>query len=287
MCIIGIKSSLIGLQLVHVGPNGKPGRALNSGSVFSCFVFIVISVLVFAITNSVAGSMILNWGALIATISGLLIGIIIGFSTDYFTNDEYKPVRHVANVSSSGTGLNIITGFSYGLISMIPAIVGIVVAMMAAYFGCEAFGLHGFYGIEISAVGMLSLTGIVVSSDAYGPIVDNAKGIAEMSGMKEEVVDAADSLDSVGNTAKAINKGFAISAAALTMLAVTRNAFTMINEIRRQFHEKPWILQGTDLPDYSACVGIASQGALLALALPAFLAVVLPLCAAYCAVPYF
>ena len=171
-------------------------------------------------------------------------------------------MRHVANVSSSGTGLNIITGFSYGLISMIPAIVGIVVAMMAAYFGCEAFGLPGLYGIGISAVGMLSLTGIVVSSDAYGPIVDNAKGIAEMSGMKEEVIDAADSLDSAGNTAKAITKGFAISAAALTMLAVTRNAFTMINEIRWQFHEKPGILQGTDLPDYSACVGIASQGAL-------------------------
>ena len=84
MCIIGIISSLIGLQLVHVGPNGKPGKALNSGSVFSCFVFIVLSVLVFAITNSVAGSMVLNWGALIATISGLLIGIVIGFSTDFF-----------------------------------------------------------------------------------------------------------------------------------------------------------------------------------------------------------
>jgi len=113
----------------------------------------------------------------------------------------------LANVSSSGTGLNIITGFSYGLISILPAMVGIVAAMLAAYFGAQAFGLPGLYGIGISAVGMLSLTGIVVSNDAYGPIVDNAKGIAEMSGMTEDVIDAADSLDSAGNTAKAITKG--------------------------------------------------------------------------------
>jgi K(+)-stimulated pyrophosphate-energized sodium pump len=325
LCILGIISSLAGLQLVKVGPEGKPGRALNSGTTISCAIFAILASLLFIIVNSAAGETVLSWGALIATLSGLLIGIVIGFTTDYFTNDEHKPVQHVASISASGTGLNIITGFSYGLISMLPAILGIVAAILTAYFSAEAFGLPGVYGIGIAAVGMLSLTGIVVSNDAYGPIVDNAKGIAEMSGMGEEVIESADKLDSAGNTAKAVTKGFSISAAALTvlamyaaysevivkysgssnfvldiqdpfvlggillgifvpplfsaltMLAVTRNAFTMIGEIRRQFKERPGILAGTELPDYSACVGIASSHALRALVLPALLAVVLPI----------
>lgn len=329
LCIVGIISALAGLQFVKVGPKGRPGRALNSGTVISCVIFAVLTTALFAIANAMAGEVVLSWGALIATVSGLAIGVIIGFTTDYFTNDEHKPVQKVAKISASGTGLNIITGFSYGLISMVPAIIGIVAATLTAYFSAQAFGLPGVYGIGVAAVGMLSLTGIVVSNDAYGPIVDNAKGIAEMSGMSHEVVDAADALDSAGNTAKAITKGFSISAAALTvlamyaaysqviikysgsagfaldlqdpmvlggillgclvpplfsaltMLAVTRNAFTMIGEIRRQFKERPGILAGTELPDYSACVAIASSGALRSLVLPAFLAVILPLCVGF------
>ncbi len=327
LCIVGIVSSFIGLNFVKVGKDGKPGRALNFGTVFSCVIFAVLATGVFAGINAYAaatGGQGLNWGALIATLSGLVIGTIIGFTTDYFTNDEHKPVQTVANISGSGTGLTIITGFSYGLVSMAPAIIGIVAATLAAYFSAEAFGLPGIYGVGIAAVGMLSLTGIVVSNDAYGPIVDNAKGIAEMSDMPHEVVDRADVLDSAGNTAKAITKGFSISAATLTvlamfaayteavkkysggdlilnlqdplvlsgvllgciipalfsallMLAVTKNAFTMIEEIRRQFKAKPGILAGTELPDYKACVGIASKGALRALALPATLAVICPL----------
>ncbi|MCE5255728.1 MAG: sodium-translocating pyrophosphatase [Spirochaetaceae bacterium] len=325
LCILGIVSSLAGLQFVKVGPNGKPGQALNSGTIISCFIFAILSTVLFAVANAAAGQMVLSWGALIATLAGLLIGVIIGFTTDYFTNDEHKPVQHVAKVSASGTGLNIITGFSYGLISMVPALIGIVAAILVAYFSADAFGLPGVYGIGIAAVGMLSLTGVIVSNDAYGPIVDNAKGIAEMSGMNEEVIESADKLDSAGNTAKAITKGFSISAAALTvlamysaysevimkysgsstfildiqdpfvlsgiflgtfvpplfsaltMLAVTRNAFTMIGEIRHQIKERPGILAGTELPNYNACVGIASSGALRALVLPALLAVVLPL----------
>lgn len=328
LCILGIISALIGLQFVKVGPQGKPGKALNFGTVISCVIFGVLATIMFAIVNLAAGEAVLNWGALIATLSGLVIGVLIGFTTDYFTNDEYRPVRNVAEISASGTGLTIITGFSYGLISIVPAIIGIVLATLTAYFSAQAFGLPGIYGVGIAAVGMLSLTGVVVSNDAYGPIVDNAKGIAEMSGMSHEVVDTADVLDSAGNTAKAITKGFSISAAALTvlamyaaysevivkysggsfimnlqnpmvlggiflgclvpplfsaltMLAVTRNAFTMIEEIRRQFKAKPGILAGTELPDYSACVGIASSGALRALILPALLAVVLPLCVGF------
>jgi K(+)-stimulated pyrophosphate-energized sodium pump len=328
LCVIGILSSLIGLRFVRVGKDERPGRALNFGTVFSCIIFAILSALFFAGTNALAGensASSLNWGAFIATVAGLVIGVIMGFSTDFFTNDERAPVQNVAKVSSSGTGLTIITGFSYGLISMLPAMVGIVAATLTAYFVCQASGLPGIYGVGVAAVGMLSLTGMIVSNDAYGPIVDNAKGIAEMSGMPHEVIDRADVLDSAGNTAKAITKGFSISAAALTvlamfaayteviskyaggtalilnlqdplvlagcllgsivpplfsallMLAVTQNAFTMIEEIRRQFKAKPGILGGTELPDYNACVRIASSGALKALTTPAFLAILLPL----------
>lgn len=327
LCIIGIISTFIGLPFVKVGKDGKPGKALNFSTVFACIIFAVLATIFFAVVNFFAKgdpSLGLNWGALISTISGLLIGVIIGFTTDYFTNDEHKPVRKVAEISGSGTGLTIITGFSYGLISIAPAMAGIVAATLTSYFTAAAFGLPGIYGIGVAAVGMLSLTGIVVSNDAYGPIIDNAKGIAEMSGMPHEVVDCADTLDSAGNTAKAITKGFSISAAALTvlamfaaysesivaysgkplvlniqdplvlcgillgciipalfsallMLSVTRNAFTMIKEIRRQFKADPGILAGTSLPDYKTCVAIASSGALKALAFPAILAVISPL----------
>lgn len=319
LCIVGIVSSFLGIQLVRVGKNGKPGTALNLGTVFSCLIFAVLATILFL-------TMGWNLGALIATVSGLFIGVIIGFTTDYFTDDNFHPVRRTAEIAKSGSALTIITGLSYGLISIGPSIIGIAIATLVSYFSAEAFGLPGVYGVGIAAVGMLSLTGVVVANDAYGPIVDNAKGIAEMSGMGEEIVERADVLDSAGNTAKAITKGFAISAAALTvlalfaaykeqieqylpsgkelilnlqdpmvlagvllgsmvppifsallMLAVTKNAFLMIEEIRRQFREIPGILKGTVDPDYNTCVSLASQGALKALILPAILAVVCPL----------
>lgn len=319
LCIVGIVSSVIGLQLVRVGKNGKPGTALNRATVVSCVIFAILASGLFLLMNW-------NIGALIATVSGLAIGVIIGFTTDYFTDDNFSPVRRTANIASSGSALNIITGLSYGFISIGPSLVGIAAATLASYFSAQAFGLPGVYGVGIAAVGMLSLTGVVVANDAYGPIVDNAKGVAEMSGMGDEVVSRCDVLDSAGNTAKAITKGFAISAAALTvlalfvaykeqieqylpagkefslslldplvlagillgamvppifsallMLAVTKNAFKMIEEIRRQFRDIPGILLGTTDPDYATCVGLASQGALKALILPAALAVVLPL----------
>lgn len=319
LCIVGIISSVIGLQLVRVGKNGKPGTALNMATVITCLIFAVLSTILFL-------AMGWNIGALIATLSGLGIGVLIGFTTDYFTDDNFSPVRKTAEIAKSGSALNIISGLSYGLISIAPSIIGIVAATLVSYFTAQAFDLPGVYGVGIAAVGMLSLTGVVVANDAYGPIVDNAKGIAEMSGMGDDIVTRCDVLDSAGNTAKAITKGFAISAAALTvlalfmaykqqieqylpsgkeftlslldpmvlggillgsmvppifsallMLAVTKNAFKMIEEIRRQFREIPGILLGTTDPDYSTCVSLASQGALKALILPAMLAVVLPL----------
>lgn len=316
LCTLGIVASLIGLQFVRVREQGKPGRALNGGTVITTVLF-----------GGMAAALILlgdfRIGVLWATLAGLITGVVIGFTSDYFTGGDRMPVVETARVSGSGSAINIITGFSYGLISIVPSIIGIVAATLISYYLTQASGISGVYGVGISAVGMLSISGMIVSSDAYGPIVDNARGIAEMAGMSEEVIDTADVLDAAGNTAKAITKGFAISAAALTvlalfsayagemadagvsltlslldplvtagvflgamtpplfsamtMLSVTHNAFDMIAEVRSQFENEPGILAGTVEPDYEACVSLAAQGALASLVGPAFLAVFLPL----------
>jgi len=316
LCTLGIGASLLGIQFVRVGKNGKPGPALNFGTVITTIFFSGMVVALVLLGD-------INIGVLWATLTGLITGVIIGFTSDYFTSEERKPVLETARVSGSGAAINIITGFSYGLVSIVPSVIGIAVATLLSYFLAQLTGLPGIYGIGISAVGMLSISGMIVSADAYGPIVDNARGIAEMAGMDHEVIATTDTLDAAGNTAKAITKGFSISAAALTvlalfaayaevvtasgaevnmslrdpivvagvflgamtpplfsaltMLSVTRNAFEMIEEIRRQFREKPGILAGTEQPDYATCVGLAANGALTSLILPAFLAVGLPL----------
>jgi len=318
LCTLGIVASLIGVQSVRVGKAGKPGRALNSGTIVTCAIFAALATLVVLLGDY-------NLGVLWATLAGLVTGVLIGFTSDYYTSSEFHPVIETARVSSSGAAINIITGYSYGLISIVPSVVGIVVATLLSYYLAERAGISGVYAVGISAVGMLSVSGMIVSSDAYGPIVDNARGIAEMAGMSQQVIETTDVLDAAGNTAKAITKGFAISAAALTvlalfaayaevvegvmggatlvinlrepvivagvllgavtpplfsaliMLSVTRNAFDMIEEVRRQFRERPGILAGTEAPDYAACVGLAAQGALASLVMPAFLAVGLPI----------
>ncbi len=316
LCTLGIIASLLGIQFVRVRENGKPGAALNRGTIITCLIF-AIMVAAFVILGK------LNYGILWATLTGLVTGVIIGFTSDYFTSEDHKPVVETARVSGSGAAINIITGFSYGLMSVAPSIIGIVAATLSSYYLAEASGISGIYGIGISAVGMLAISGMIVSADAYGPIVDNARGIAEMAGMGQEVIERADILDAAGNTAKAITKGFSISAAALTvlalfaayaetveaagvsieislrnpivvagvllgamtppifsaltMLSVTHNAFDMIEEIRRQFREKPGILAGTETPDYATCVDLAAEGALSSLVLPALLAVGVPL----------
>jgi len=316
LCTLGIIASLLGIQFVRVGKDGKPGPALNFGTVITTVFFSVMVVALVLLTD-------INIGILWSTLTGLITGVIIGFTSDYFTSEDRKPVYETARVSDSGAAINIITGYSYGLVSIVPSVIGIAVATLLSYFLAQSSGLPGIYGIGISAVGMLSISGMIVSADAYGPIVDNARGIAEMAGMEHSVIETTDTLDAAGNTAKAITKGFSISAAALTvlalfaayaevvqatgaeinmslrdpiviagvflgamtpplfsaltMLSVTHNAFDMIEEIRRQFREKPGILAGTEKPDYDTCVGLAAQGALTSLVLPAFLAVGLPL----------
>ena len=324
VCMLGSFASLIGLQFVRVGAHGRPGRALNQGTIYTTIIFAA-----FIVATVLLGG--IDLGVLWATLAGLITGVIIGFTSDYYTADNKPPVLETAKVCESGSAITIITGFSYGLISVVPSIVGVVVASLVAYYAGEASDvITGVYGVGLSAVGMLAISGMIVSSDAYGPIVDNARGIAEMAGMSEEVISIADTLDSAGNTAKAITKGFAISAAALTvlalfsayaseieqayqelgmgaqtlmislrdplviagillgasapplfsalvMLAVTHNAFDMVEEIRKQFREHPGILAGTEEPDYRTPVALAAENALSSLVLPAFLAVLLPL----------
>ena len=316
ICTLGILASLIGIQFVRVGKNGKPGPALNFGTILTTLIFAAM-VVIFVLLSD------FNLGVIWTTLIGLTAGVIIGFTSDYFTSEDHKPVFETARVSGSGAAITIITGFSYGLVSIVPSVIGIAAATLLSFYLGQLSGLPGIYGIGISAVGMLSISGMIVSADAYGPIVDNARGIAEMSGMDHTVIETTDTLDAAGNTAKAITKGFSISAAALrvlalfaayaevvtasgvevnislrdpivvagvflgamtpplfsalTMLSVTENAFKMIEEIRRQFRERPGILAGTEKPDYATCVDLAAQGSLSSLALPAFLAVGLPL----------
>jgi len=152
---------------------------------------------------------------------GLIAGIIIGITSDYFTSIDRAPAKKTAETCKSGAALNIITGFSYGLYSVLPPLIGIGIASAIAYFICDPIGEgYAVFGVGMAALGMLSIVGMIVASDAYGPIVDNAKGVAEQSGLGEEVIAVTDKLDAAGNTAKAITKGFAIGAAGLTVLAL-------------------------------------------------------------------
>ena len=295
---LGIIAAVLGVAFVRIGKKRNPGKALNMGTYVTCVLFAILTF---------AASVYLNydlkiWGAVII---GMVAGVIIGITSDYFTSIDRTPAKKTASVSQTGAALNIITGFSYGLLSVFPSLLGIGVASAIAYY------LAGLYGVGMSAVGMLAITGMVIGNDAYGPIVDNAKGVAEQSGLGEDVISVTDKLDAAGNTAKAITKGFAIGAAGLTviallaayreiaqtalgesvefslmdplvllgafigisippvlsamlMLGVGKNAFRMIEEIRRQFREIPGLKEGKEgvKPDYARCVDIATKGAL-------------------------
>lgn len=211
---LGAVASIIGVATVRVGKKGNPGRALNMGTYMTCILFAVLSYLVV----SYLGIDLRIWGA---TLVGLIAGVVIGITSDYFTSIDRMPAIKTAKTSKSGTALNIITGFSYGLHSVFPPLVGIGIAAAVAYFLCDPVGEgYAVFGVGMAALGMLSIVGMIVASDAYGPVVDNARGVAEQAGLGEEVIAVTDRLDAAGNTAKAITKGFAIGAAGLTVLAL-------------------------------------------------------------------
>ena len=213
--ILGLLASILGIATARIGKNGNPTRALNSSTYVTTVIFLVLT----------AGATLLfegfSWRIWGAAAVGLLVGVIIGVTTDYFTDDTKPIVQRVARASRTGPAFTVLSGISYGLISALPAMVGIAISALAAYKLCEPMGPgYAIFGISMAAVGMLSIVGMIISNDAYGPIVDNARGLAEMGGLGEETIRAADELDSAGNTVKAITKGFSIAAAGLTVISL-------------------------------------------------------------------
>ncbi len=213
--ILGLLASIIGIATARVGKNGNPTRALNSSTYVTTAIFLVLTA---GATALIEGFSWRIWGA--STV-GLLVGVIIGITTDYFTDDTKPIVRKVAHASGSGPAFTVLSGVSYGFISALPAMVGIAISALVAYKLCEPMGDgYAVFGISMAAVGMLSIVGMIISNDAYGPIVDNARGLAEMGGLGEETIRTADELDSAGNTVKAVTKGFSIGAAGLTVISL-------------------------------------------------------------------
>ena len=206
LAAIGIIASIIAVFFVN-GKTNNPASQLNLGTYISSAIVIAAS---FFLSNAFFG----NIGAFVAVVIGLVVGVAIGKITEFYTSGDFKPVKEIAQQCETGSATCIISGFATGLTSTVFPLLLISIAILGAYY---AFGL---YGIAIAAVGMLSTTGIVIAVDAYGPISDNAGGIAEMSELPEEVREITDTLDSVGNTTAAVGKGFAVGSAALTALAL-------------------------------------------------------------------
>ena len=220
---VGIIASIVGTFFVNAKEGGDPQKALNRGNIISTVLAIIGIFLVsrftlidgYVATTLTGATVSYTWlGVFGAAVAGLVVGFVIGNVTEYYTSSKYNPVKKIAKSCETGTATNIISGISTGMMSTAIPIILVVIGILCAY------KFAGLYGIAMAAVGMLSTTGMVVSVDAYGPISDNAGGIAEMAELPHEVRDITDKLDSVGNTTAAIGKGFAIGSAALTALAL-------------------------------------------------------------------
>ncbi len=221
----GILSSITGSFFIRVKEGGNPQNALNAGQLIAALLMVVMSWFIitnvlpqsFSYTDVLYGGVIreiTSFNIFLSSFIGLLAGLVIGYSTEFFTGTNYLPVRIIARQSTSGAATNIISGLGIGMLSTIVPVLTVAASIMIVFY------LGGLYGIAIAAVGMLSNLGIQLSVDAYGPISDNAGGIAEMSDLPPEVRERTDKLDAVGNTTAAIGKGFAIGSAALTALAL-------------------------------------------------------------------
>jgi K(+)-stimulated pyrophosphate-energized sodium pump len=305
---IGIIASILGVFFVRTGEKADPGKALNNGTVSSAVLYSIGSLLLVGF--------IFEWDLsyFYASFSGIVAGMVIGFTAYYYTSG--KSVHNLAKASTTGSATTIIHGFALSCKSTVIPLVVIGIAILISF----KFG--GFYGIALSAIGMLATTGMVVAVDAYGPIADNSGGIAEMSHMGKDIRKITDSLDAAGNTTAAIAKGFAIGSAALTalalflsyvqvmklseinimggggykivagvfigaiipyffagatMMAVGRAAFNVVEEVRRQFREIKGLMEGTARAEYARCVDITTAGALKEMIIPGIAAVAIPI----------
>jgi len=218
LAVVGIICSIFGSFLVKTKEDATQESLLKSLRTGTYTAAILAAAVAAPLTYWVLGS----WGVYIAILSGLIGGCAIGYFTEYYTSDTYKPTQELAAASETGSATIIIGGISLGLKSTMVSILIVAAAVLVSFFcagGAESFKL-GLYGIGIAGVGMLSTLGITLATDAYGPVADNAGGIAEMSGLPDEVRQRTDALDSLGNTTAATGKGFAIGSASLTALAL-------------------------------------------------------------------
>lgn len=311
----GILAGIIGTLFVRSGEDegldfqeqtNKARSALNRGTFTTCILTIIATYFLVMYTLG-------EIGIFYAVLAGLIAGLLIGKITEYYTSDRGSPVQSIVRASQTGPATNIITGFAVGMRSTALPIIVVSVALLSAYH------FAGLYGIPMAAVGLLATLGMILSVDGYGPITDNAAGIAEMAGMGAETRKRAEALDSVGNTTAAISKGFAICSAAfttfalfsaysmvvglesisimnpevlvglfiggmlpflfcaITISAVGKAAFLMVNEVRRQFKEIDGLIEGKARPDYKRCVDISTKAALKEMIAPGALAVVAPI----------
>jgi K(+)-stimulated pyrophosphate-energized sodium pump len=317
---IGMGASILSSFLV-VPKEGKLAQALHRGT-YSAAVLTVIGV--YFLSDYMFADYAPNpIGLFFSVIIGLAVGLLVGQISEWFTSDHYSIVKNIAEQAKTGPATLVLSGISEGMRSAAYSVIVVVFGIYGAHSaGAWALGEGGgVYGIAIAAIGVLSTLGITVAVDAYGPIADNAGGIAEMAHLPPEVREATDELDSLGNTTAAIAKGFAIASAAVTALAlfsafvqsagieklditevevtiglflggmfpflfaamtisaVGRAAFKMIEEVRRQFNEIPGLREGKEgvVPDYTKCVDIATTAALREMLLPGGLAIALPL----------
>ncbi|MBI4249782.1 MAG: sodium-translocating pyrophosphatase [Elusimicrobia bacterium] len=300
----GILATVVGVFFVRTKEGGSPQAALNRGMIVSAILFAFGAL---ALCGRWYGDYRVFW----AVMSGLLSGLLIGFIAQVYTSGD--AVKGIAESAKTGPATAIIQGLAVAMKSTVVPLVGISIATIVAY------RFAGIFGIGLSAVGMLALTGMTVAVDAYGPIADNAAGIAEMSKLGPEARRRAETLDAIGNTTAAIGKGFAIGSAALTALAlfvaygqlvnlakidaldpkvvaglfiggmipfafsamtmqaVGRAAFSIVEEVRRQFKEIPGLMEGKVMPDSAKCVDITTRGALKEMIAPGVMAVVVPI----------